>query len=186
MKLAIISDTHDNLTNLDIFLAWEKNNPVDAIIHCGDVTSRETINYLATKFTKNIFLSFGNSDFDRDGLSEEEDSFKNLRILDEGEFLIVTDQIKVSENLESIKKSGESRIAFLHYPIEAKVLARSGFYDWVFYGHTHKPWLEKVNQTNFANAGNLANVFYPPSFAVLDTATNELKLQLLSRVSYIV
>jgi len=182
MKIAIISDTHDNLTNLDIFLDWGKNNPVDAIIHCGDVTARETLNYLATKFTKNIFLSFGNIDLDRDGLLEEEDNFKNLRILNEGEFLTVSDRIAVSENLESIKEFGETRIAFLHYPIEAKKLAQSGLYDWVFYGHTHKPWLEKVNQTNFANAGNLANVFYPPSFAVLDTETDELKLQLLNNL----
>ena len=48
MKIAIISDTHDNVPNLEKFLAWAKENKIEQIIHCGDLC--------APSILKNILL----------------------------------------------------------------------------------------------------------------------------------
>jgi predicted phosphodiesterase len=51
MKLAIISDTHDNLANLEKFLtSWAKENRIETIIHCGDIASGDTVEFLAKQF----------------------------------------------------------------------------------------------------------------------------------------
>ena len=50
MRLAIISDTHDNLATLKKFIDFIDKNPVKAVIHCGDIADGETIEYLAKNF----------------------------------------------------------------------------------------------------------------------------------------
>lgn len=165
MKLAIISDTHDNLETIKTFLGYAKKNNIEQIIHCGDVTDFDTIKYLANNFGKTIYLCDGNVDLDflknyKDETLKKVNKFKNF-----GEI-----------NLDGLN------MAFTHYPEKAKKLAQNQKYDHVFYGHTHKPWLEKIDRTVLSNPGNLAGMFYPPSFAVLNTHTNELKLVVLDTV----
>jgi len=63
MKIAIISDTHDNLATLDKFLDHIKKNPVGAIIHCGDIAEGETLARLAENFSGPILAVFGNMDY---------------------------------------------------------------------------------------------------------------------------
>jgi len=63
MKIAIISDTHDNLATLDKFLAYIAKNPVGAIIHCGDIAEGETLTRLAKNFPGEILVAFGNMDY---------------------------------------------------------------------------------------------------------------------------
>jgi len=73
------------------------------------------------------------------------------------------------------------KIAFTHYPEKAKKLSRLQEYDYVFYGHTHKPWEEQIGQTKMVNPGNLTNVYYQSSFAVLNLEKNNLSLKILNR-----
>ena len=62
MLIAIISDSHDNLTRIDQMLFLIKQNNVKTIIHCGDVTTIETLEYLSKNFNGKIYLSLGNVD----------------------------------------------------------------------------------------------------------------------------
>ncbi|KKP82447.1 MAG: phosphodiesterase, MJ0936 family protein [Candidatus Moranbacteria bacterium GW2011_GWF2_35_54] len=79
---------------------------------------------------------------------------------------------------------GEKRVAFIHYPDKAKRLAESGKYDFVFYGHTHKPWISVVearkNQYIFnctmLNPGNVAGEIYLPTFATWNTKDDKFEL----------
>ena len=71
------------------------------------------------------------------------------------------------------------RIAFCHFPDMAKKMAQSGKFDMVFYGHTHRPWDEKIGECHMINPGELAGQFYKPTFAVYDTATGKLELKIL-------
>jgi predicted phosphodiesterase len=52
--------------------------------------------------------------------------------------------------------------------------------DIIFYGHTHKPWIEIKNGIQIVNPGTLGGVFTPATFAVWDTDKREPELKLLA------
>ncbi|OGF26535.1 hypothetical protein A2477_00320 [Candidatus Falkowbacteria bacterium RIFOXYC2_FULL_47_12] len=166
MKIAIISDTHDNVPNLEKALVWMNKNNIEQIIHCGDLCAPSMIKeILAPSFVGQIHMVFGNVE-DRELMPKVAGQFKNVRHYgDQGEIEI-----------------DNKKIAFVHFPREAKELAQSGNYDFVFYGHTHKPWTEKVGKTELLNPGTLAGMFQKATFAVWDTKTGELELKILERL----
>ncbi|MFA4872061.1 MAG: metallophosphoesterase family protein [Patescibacteria group bacterium] len=163
MKLAIISDSHDNIPNIEKFLDWANNNEIEMIIHCGDIAAPAVVKkVLAEKFKGPIHLVFGNV-ADRELLPKVCEELENITLHgDEGE----------------IEVNG-LKIAFCHFPDQAKKLAESGKYNLVFYGHTHKPWEEVINGCRVINPGTLAGMFYKATFAVYDTASGKLELKLL-------
>lgn len=163
MKIAIISDTHDNLENLKKALGKIKKERVNIILHCGDVASKETLNFLFQNFKGRVYLVLGNMDKDY-GLDKE-----NL----EG-----FSQLEFSSDIKEIEIENK-KIAFCHRPEIAQNLAKSQKYDYVFYGHTHKPWMENIGQTKLINPGNVAGLFYRPSFAVCDLKTGKIELKIL-------
>lgn len=161
MKIAIISDTHDNIPNLTKVLTWCKVNNIEKLIHCGDLTEIETLNYIKKNFTGDIFWTFGNMDIGHGASYPFSDGkYKNITIFSKhGEIEIAN-----------------KKIAFVHYPEEARKLCASGKYNYVFHGHTHKPWTEIINNCTLLNPGNVANQYYPPTFAVWDTNTKLFQL----------
>ena len=50
MKIAIISDTHDNLANLKKAIDWIKKEKIKIVIHCGDIFKPETIKEILKRF----------------------------------------------------------------------------------------------------------------------------------------
>jgi len=166
MKIAIISDTHDNVPNLEKALDWMRQSKVEQIIHCGDLCAPGILTkVLSPKFSGKIHMVFGNVE-DRDLLNTKVKSFKNVNHYgDKGEVEL-----------------GGKKIAFIHFPEEAKKLAESGKYDLVFYGHSHKPWEEMVGKTRLINPGTLAGLFYKATFAVYDTNINKLELIILENI----
>ena len=71
------------------------------------------------------------------------------------------------------------KIAFTHYLDKAKKLAETKRYNYVFYGHTHKPWEEEINSTKIINPGTLAGVWNRSTFAILDTKIKKVELIIL-------
>lgn len=160
MRIAIMSDTHDNLATLDKTLAFLKQEKITTLIHCGDTSTLETIKYIRENFDGDLYATLGNDEKNpEDRITETSDLKRFKQFESAGELAI--DGIK---------------IAFIHYPDAAKNLARSGKYDMVFYGHTHKPWEERVGNCLVINPGNVAGVYYPPTFAVFDTDSMKAKL----------
>lgn len=162
MKVAIISDIHDNMSNLDKFINWSNFNKISKIICCGDICSSNTLKHLAHKFKGEIFLVLGNGDF-----YEKKDylSCKNIKYYD----------------LVGTFKIGDLSFLFSHYEKEVSKLLKvdQDNFDFAFYGHSHKPWLEKKGKTLVANPGNLAGIFFNPTFAILDTINKNLELKIL-------
>ncbi len=161
MKIAIVSDTHNNWTNFKKAIDWIKKEKIQLILHCGDINSREIINDAQKLFNGGIKYVRGNADY---GL----------------------ETIPYSEEVDI----GGKRIGFAHFPDIAKKMAQSQNpstgsgqrYDVVFYGHTHRPWEEKIGNCRFINPGELAGQFYKPSFAVYDTSTDNLELKILEQL----
>ncbi len=165
MLIAIISDIHDNVVNLEKCLKWCQENKVEKLICCGDITNLETVNILARQFPGEIFIAEGNC-----RLYEESDlnHFKNITYC--GEI--------------GIKEEDSIRIGFCHEKRKIiKMLEIShDSLDFIFYGHSHKPWIEKKNNITIANPGNIAGVWNQATFAVLDTTNKKLELKILAEL----
>ena len=75
MKFAIISDTHDNVPNMEKALAWMNKNNIGQIIHCGDLCAPGVlVNVLAPQFAGTIHMVFGNVE-DRETVMEKATQF---------------------------------------------------------------------------------------------------------------
>jgi len=149
MKIAIVSDTHNNWNNFKKAIDWIMEQKIKLILHCGDIMSQEMIDKAQNVFDGEIKYVKGNGDYGLD----------------------------LPEKME-LEFNGK-KIAFTHFPDIAKKLAQSGNYDLIFYGHTHRPWDEKINECHMINPGELAGQFYKPTFAIYDTATGKLELKIL-------
>lgn len=162
MMIAIISDIHDNLFNLKKFLNWSIKNKVEKIICCGDLSNATTLQFLATNFGGDIFLVNGNAE-----TYEKKDvmKYKNIKFYEETGVI----------NIKNIN------FGLCHQVYKAKKIIKEtkNKIDFIFYGHSHKPWLEKVNNIFMANPGNLADILYPASFAILNTKNKKLELKIL-------
>ena len=178
MKLAIISDTHDNLAILEKAVNWMKENNIEEIIHCGDICSPDTLQWLAKNFAcvkprgdraplrGKIHVVFGNADNNQDAIRKTANENPNIILYDQ------SGEIKI----------GNIKISFCHFPKLARELASTGRYNFVFYGHTHQPWEEELNGCRLINPGNLSNMLYKASFAVYDTKTEKLELKIIDRL----
>ncbi|MCD6094739.1 YfcE family phosphodiesterase [bacterium] len=163
MRITIISDTHDNIVNFKKAIGWIKRENIKTIIHCGDISLPGTLKEALQDFKGKIHLVFGNMDDKR--LFEKEE-IKNAIFYGQ-----------VGEIEEDNKK-----IAFCHFPDKAKELALTGKYDLVFYGHTHKPWEQRINHCRLVNPGNLAGILYKATFAVYETQNDILELKILDEI----
>lgn len=169
-KIAIISDSHSNETNLKKFLRYCSDEKIKTIIHCGDMASLEMMDVLNDNFNGIIHYTFGNADYD------------DLRDLEDQEKYKKTFLYKGYGETEINKR----KVAFIHFPEVARKLSMSGRYDFVFYGHTHQPWEQIIEMPASAkaparrckmlNPGTLAGEIYPPTFAVWNTENNKFSL----------
>lgn len=161
MKIGIISDIHDQLDNLQKAINYFDGLNVEKIICLGDVCREETIAKLSQSFQGDILLIRGNADvYDTDNLI----AYPNIK--DFGEI--------AEENINGLN------IAFFHEPEKIKKIINQ--MDFIFYGHTHRPWLEQKNKTIIANPGNLAGSGYLATFAILDTNSKKLELKILDKL----
>jgi len=117
--VGIVSDTHDNLTNLRRCLRLFRERGVDLVLHAGDFVSPFT----AEPFREaglNLVGVFGNNDGDKLYLRE--------RFSGVGEIHFGPHEFELSGR----------RIVLLHEPRALEALVASGRYDLVVYGHTHR------------------------------------------------
>ena len=161
MNIAIISDLHDKISNLELFFKAISKEKIQKIICCGDLGQKESLRALATGFKKEIIIVLGNADLYN---SSELDSYQHLRNL--GRFS--------SLELDAF------RVAVCHEPAFIKsFLQENPKPKFIFYGHTHKPWISKKNETILINPGTLGGIFYRPSFAIWDSKSGKAKLKII-------
>lgn len=163
MKFLVISDIHDNLVNLEKCLNWGRDQGITDAICCGDVVNGETLAYLAGNF-KTMYLVRG-----------------NLEIYDEAE-------VKKYDNINYLGRFGvfeldNKIIGLCHEPWYINNVLKIKPCQIIFYGHTHKPWLEEKDGLITANPGTLGGVFNKASFAVYDSLTGWLELKILEQLS---
>ena len=160
MKIAIISDTHDNISNVQAVRQLILAEGVDAIVHCGDLTDTSVLGYFGDF---QLYYTFGNCD---------------LAGIIRDELHLQGDRIQTGYDL-SLNLNGK-RVYVTHGHIDGyleKAIA-SGNYDYIFHGHTHQFVDELSGKTRIINPGALGGKKVDTcSFAFLD-----LESGLLTRV----
>ncbi len=160
-KIAIVSDSHDNEPNIKKFVAFCQQQKIDFVIHCGDVTNDKSKKLFQDNIKTVIFVN-GNAD-----INKKTSTFKKQ---------VETDDHFIESTIDKL------HIAACHTKSKALNLQKTKKYDYIFYGHTHLPWQEKIDKTELINPGTLAGMFTPPTFAVLDTKNKTLKLILVNQL----
>jgi len=166
MRLAVLSDIHDNIWKLAA--ALEAVASCDVLICCGDLCSPFIIHQLGRGFAGPIHIVFGNNDADLYRITANAQKYPQIQIHAEffrGEF------------------DGKS-VAAVHYDNIARPLALSGEFDLVAFGHNHVYEMVRKGRALLVNPGPIMGAKFGPSgesidvpstFVVYDTVSGAAK-----------
>src|SRR6185437_4740927 len=163
MRIAIVSDIHDNLWNLAAAVSSDAVQSADMLICCGDLCSQFVIDELA-RFPKGVHVVFGNNDADLYRITLK--AAKTPRIHLHGELFETP--------------LDDKRFAMNHFDYIARPLAKSGDYDVVCFGHNHIFEISREKECLLINPGPIMGAKFSsgnwedvaPTFVVYDTLTN--------------
>lgn len=157
MKIAIMSDSHDNWTNLQKAVEISNNNNCDYLLFAGDLISPPGIAFLE-QFNGRVKFVWGNNEAERVGMTRKFDASEKVELcgdIFEGEL----DGLKVFMN---------------HYPRFTELAAKSGEFDLCVYGHTHDYNEARIGNALLINPGEIQGFKTgKPTFVIFDTATKE-------------
>jgi putative phosphoesterase len=154
MKLAILSDIHDNIWKLDAALPHLAE--AEAVIFCGDLCSPFTLDRLARGAAgRPVHVVWGNNEGD-------------VRLM--VKLIAAAGNVALHGQLAELELGG-LRVAVNHYPEIARRLAESGAYDLVCYGHDHRAHEERLaNGAMLLNPGEVMGLYGHASLSLFDTA----------------
>jgi uncharacterized protein len=157
MKIGLISDTHDNMQNIRKAVSLFSNKNVSLVIHAGDIVSPEAVE--AFQGVKLIAV-LGNNDLEINGLTN---AFDRIGGQLKGEFC----EMEHDDLFFAIYHGTNSR--------KKELLIRSGRYNVVVCGHTHKVQYKKFGITLVINPGTANGWFfgYNATAAIFDTQSRE-------------
>jgi uncharacterized protein len=155
MKVALMSDSHDNLPMLHQAVDFCNDQNVGHVLHAGDLVAPFVTRAL-DKLKAPLTIVYGNNDGERAGLAK---AFAG----------------RIFEPPYELELDGRS-VIMLHDPIVLDALVQSGCYDLILYGHLHeidiRPGIPIV-----VNPGELSGWLSGTStMATWDTKTDEVKL----------
>jgi hypothetical protein len=153
MKIAVLSDIHDNIWQLEKLLA---SLEADVLIFCGDFCAPFTLAQIAEGFGGPVHVVFGNNDGDQLLLAQVAGRHEHVKL--HGQF-------------SELELGGRS-VAVTHYPRIGRALARGGTYDLVCTGHSHEQVMEEHGgRTLLLNPGEVMGRFGASTYALYDTDT---------------
>ncbi len=156
MRIGIVSDTHGNRRMVNLALAELRERDITTVLHCGDIDDPETVE-LFRGFTTHFV--FGNCDIDKDALRAAMDDIGAT----------------LHDHFGNVELEGV-KLAFLHGDNTSLMrdVERSGYYDFLFYGHTHQAEEHRSGPTRVINPGALHRA-RPKTFIVLDLGSREVE-----------
>lgn len=162
MKIAILSDIHDNLWNLRAAIGHASGECAE-LICCGDLCSPFVVDQLAM-FLGPVHIVIGNNDADLMRITRK----TNDRVRMHGEFFEGTIDGK--------------KVAVNHFDNIVRPIAYSGLYDLVCYGHNHEFRVMQLGKTTVINPGPVMGAKFPggkwqdvtPTFVIYDTDDDDV------------
>ncbi|MBU1092505.1 metallophosphoesterase [Patescibacteria group bacterium] len=168
MKIAIISDIHENFHNLGLALKDIEDRGMEQILCLGDLIN-PGIAQMLVDFSIPTYMVWGNND---------------------GEKVVITkfslsknSHLTVSDATHGFFEADGKRIFMSHYPDIARSMAKSGDYDLVAYGHNHEKNTDKIGNCVVINPGEIsAHKTGISSYAIYNTETNEVEIIVLTNI----
>lgn len=158
MRIGILSDTHDHIENTRRALEIMRQEGVERLFHCGDVTSPHVVSLFEGW---DVLFVRGNLD--------------QLDVLEPAVVALGRQPFLGDEVITTV---AGRRIAILHGDDtdQLQQMISSGEFDYVFHGHTHRRRDERVERTRVINPGALGGVRHESrSFCILDLQTDALR-----------
>lgn len=156
MKVAIISDIHDNLPKLRAALA--RAQEAEVLICCGDLCSPFVAKELGLGFQKPVHVVFGNNDGDRWRIGMNGAKYPHLQF--HGEYV-------------ELELGGKS-FSVNHFDPIGRAIAKGGAYDVVCFGHNHKFEVTPQGRTLIINPGEIyGGLTSHSTFVIYDTETGK-------------
>jgi uncharacterized protein len=171
MQIAVFSDSHDHLDNLEKACAAVVARGITTGIHLGDFCAPFMIKPLIES-DLTWYGVFGNNDGDRLGAF-----MQTLTATTDGKRQIDL----VNADFRELEIDG-LRLFLTHYPQIARISALSGQYDVAFHGHDHKAASTVVTAANgntcpIYNPGELCGArFGTATYGIFDTQTREFTI----------
>jgi uncharacterized protein len=154
MKVAIVSDIHDNVPKLQ--QALQRCRQADVLLCCGDFCSPFVSKELGAGFGGPIHAVFGNNDGDRFRLVKVAAPFPQLQF--HGEYAEL--------DLEG------RRFSVNHFDNIGRAIAKGKQFDVVCFGHNHQFEISSVGPTLVINPGEIyGGLTGHSTFVVYDTTT---------------
>lgn len=163
MKIAILSDTHDNTPAIVWTIEYLNKNKITIALHAGDMINPGILYRFRDHYDGHLHFVFGNND---------------------GEQALAERRANMAENitchLHEMRESFNNTSFFMnHYSSISETVAKSGDVDVSIGGHDHEFRVSKYKKTLFINPGNMVtkDKWLPQepdkesSFVVLDTET---------------
>lgn len=141
MFIGVVSDTHNNLKNIERIISLFNDEGISLVIHTGDVTNANSLNKFS-KLNGKLIGVYGNNDRNEIGLE---------KVANNHNFLF-----QEPPNLITLY---ERKIAIFHEPdlIEEFLSSRKNI-DVVIHGHTHRYRHEIKNNILYFNPGESAGM----------------------------
>ena len=149
MKVAILSDTHNQLARTSKALELARRKGALLVLHCGDIEDPPAVALFAGW---QAHFVFGNCDHDKAALKEA----------------MAEIGATLHEGYGHLELDGK-KLAFTHGDDRGLLedLERSGAYDYLFHGHTHVAVDRLAGPTRVINPGALHRV-WEKTFVVLE------------------
>lgn len=158
MKIGIVSDTHDNFEVAEKAAEFFEEKSCQKVVHCGDMICPATAEIFDREF--DFYFVRGNND----GEWSLKETVKEF-----GTWMGNIGELKVSELEIAVYHGTDEEIA--------DSLTRSGKYDYVFRGHTHRKKVKEVGQTVEINPGGVKLPFQDEKLhvVVMDLETQDFE-----------
>lgn len=156
MKIAILSDIHDNLPMLR--RALERSQQAEALICCGDLCSPFVVKEFGRGFAKPTHIVFGNNDGDRFRIAATAVKFPHIKL--HGEYV-------------ELELDGKT-FAVNHFDNIGRAIAKGEQYDVVCFGHNHQFEIASSGKTLIVNPGEVyGGLTSHSTFAMYDTGSGK-------------
>jgi hypothetical protein len=164
-KIAVLSDSHDNIPHLITALEQVRQSGADLLLHCGDLCSPFMMKHLGDGFTGgDIHIVMGNNDGDGRMLEHIASGFDHV-------------------HLNGVYHEGDHhgrKFGMIHYPEPARRIAQSGQFDLVCYGHNHLKAIEEIGGAFLVNPGEVFGLHEgAPSWVLYDCESHRCELKLI-------
>lgn len=155
MKIGILADSHGRIDRVRRALHVFEENGAETLIHCGDVGGVEVLEEFVGR---RLWFVWGNTDSPWPAWRPQVESLG----------------LPWPDGPVELTLDGRPSAIYHGHESDFRLAIRSGKYDYLFHGHTHKPEDRREGRTRVLNPGALHRTRHP-SVAVLDLEADDLR-----------